>query len=194
MGVCSTSEVHNILNSARDLIFWPETVSLLDVMWPRNSQWEHALLRKISSFITNCFLSWHLTRVPEVFLGSTTETFCGQPTCLRPKPLSNRKPQERSFFGDLANTCFEIFFKIHKLAYFLPSVVQGNESATPNKICLWVAVNLLFFQTPNGKLSLASFESHCYNISYYFSNIPFHRKLRFFVCIKSYKTVPKQVK
>ena len=150
--------------------------------------------RALRSFITNCFLSWHLTRVPEVFLGSTTETFCGQPTCLRPKPLSNRKPQERSFFGDLANSCFEMLFKIRKLAYFLPSVVQGEESATPNKICLWVAVNLLFFQTPNGKLSLASFESHCYNISYYFSNIPFHRKLRFFVCIKSYKTVPKHVK
>ena len=33
--------------------FWRETVSLLDVMWPRSNQWECALLGKISSYITN---------------------------------------------------------------------------------------------------------------------------------------------
>jgi len=32
--------------------FWQETVSLLDVMWLRNNQWERALLGKISSYIT----------------------------------------------------------------------------------------------------------------------------------------------
>ena len=32
--------------------FWRETVSLLDVMWPRSNQWERALLGKISSCLT----------------------------------------------------------------------------------------------------------------------------------------------
>ena len=50
--------------------------------------------------------------------------------------IGQRQSLVRSFFGDLANSCFEMFFRIRKLAYFLPSVVQGKESATPNKICL----------------------------------------------------------
>ena len=33
-------------------IFWCQTVSLLDVMWPRSNQWERALREKNSSYIT----------------------------------------------------------------------------------------------------------------------------------------------
>ena len=50
--------------------------------------------------------------------------------------LIEPKAPRTKLFGDLANSCVEMFFKIRKLAYFLPSVVQGEESATPNKICL----------------------------------------------------------
>ena len=42
-----SSDVTNFCNVAYPLRgFWRETVSLVDVMWPRSSQWQHALIRK----------------------------------------------------------------------------------------------------------------------------------------------------
>ena len=54
--------------------FWGETVSLLDVMWPRSNQWDCALLRRNLQLYNN--LSWKLIQSQKVTRARSWRASC----------------------------------------------------------------------------------------------------------------------
>ena len=61
-----------------DLRFCRETVSLLDVTWPRSNRWERALLGKISKYIAITIIQWYK---PWLKPGSSIKLKCSYLVC-----------------------------------------------------------------------------------------------------------------